>query len=196
MSKLFVNAVEPEGSTTTLTLGAIGDTVNIGGTAGTGFPSGANTPNFYVSHSTVRTVISDATWTPVTFDEEAVDSDDAFTSNAFTVPADKAGTYYLQGGSTVGDEHNGCFHYGEIRIRKTPSGGSAATLTSSSLSQNIVVTTGHQAWGHYLNMTAQCVAVLAVGDAITLEVYSDGASGNPSYYGSLGMTRLMGFKLL
>ena len=59
-----------------------------------------------------------------------------------------------------------------------------------------MVTTGHQAWGHYLNMTAQCVAVLAVGDAITLEVYSDGASGNPSYYGSDGITRFMGFKLL
>lgn len=196
MSKLYVDAVEPEGASTVLTLGTVGDTVNIGGTAGTGFPlSGTNTPNFYVSHSTARTVISDATWTPVTFDEEAVDSDSAFTSNAFTVPAGKAGTYYLQGGSTVGDEHNGCFHYGKIRIRKTPSGGSAATLTESDTSQNIVAGTT-QAWGHYLSMTAQCVAVLAVGDAITLEVYSDGASGNPSYYGSDGITRFMGFKLL
>lgn len=37
MSKLFVNAVEPEGSTTTLTLGASGDTVSI--------PAGVNISN-------------------------------------------------------------------------------------------------------------------------------------------------------
>jgi hypothetical protein len=43
MSKLFVNAVEPEGAPNVLTLGAIGDTVNIAGTAGTGFPSGGFT---------------------------------------------------------------------------------------------------------------------------------------------------------
>ena len=40
MSKVYVNAVEPEGASTVLTLGTSGDTVNIGGTAGTGFPSG------------------------------------------------------------------------------------------------------------------------------------------------------------
>ena len=40
MSKVYVNAVEPEGASTVLTLGTVGDTVNIGGTAGTGFPSG------------------------------------------------------------------------------------------------------------------------------------------------------------
>ena len=40
MSKLYVDAVEPEGASTVLTLGTVGDTVNIGGTAGTGFPAG------------------------------------------------------------------------------------------------------------------------------------------------------------
>ena len=40
MSKLYVDAVEPEGASTVLTLGTVGDTVNIGGTAGTGFPGG------------------------------------------------------------------------------------------------------------------------------------------------------------
>ena len=39
MSKVYVNAVEPEGASPVLTLGAVGDTVNIAGTAGTGFPS-------------------------------------------------------------------------------------------------------------------------------------------------------------
>ena len=37
MSKIYVDAVEPEGASTVLTLGAVGDTVNIAGTAGTGF---------------------------------------------------------------------------------------------------------------------------------------------------------------
>ena len=40
MSKIYVDAVEPEGASTVLTLGTVGDTVNIAGTAGTGFPSG------------------------------------------------------------------------------------------------------------------------------------------------------------
>ena len=43
MSKIYVDAVEPEGASTVLTLGTVGDTVNIGGTAGTGFPPGGLT---------------------------------------------------------------------------------------------------------------------------------------------------------
>lgn len=43
MSKIYVDTVEPEGASTVLTLGAVGDTVNIGGAAGTGFPPGGLT---------------------------------------------------------------------------------------------------------------------------------------------------------
>ena len=41
MSKVYVNAVEPEGATTTLTLGASGDTVALGaGALASGFGGG------------------------------------------------------------------------------------------------------------------------------------------------------------
>ena len=59
MSKLFVNAVEPEGAPNVLTLGASGDTVNIAGTAGTGFPAGG-------FHQVVVKTSSDATYSPDT----------------------------------------------------------------------------------------------------------------------------------
>ena len=51
MSKLYVDAVEPEGASTVLTLGTVGDTVNIGGTAGTGFPTGGGTVGVQVYDS-------------------------------------------------------------------------------------------------------------------------------------------------
>ena len=59
MSKLYVDAVEPEGASTVLTLGTVGDTVNIAGTAGTGFPAGG-------FHQMVVKTSSDATYSPDT----------------------------------------------------------------------------------------------------------------------------------
>ena len=72
MSKINVNTVEPEGATTTLTLGASGDTISIpsgatitnSGTA-TGF-GGDNSPAFEAQRQTDQS-ISDASMTKVEF---------------------------------------------------------------------------------------------------------------------------------
>jgi hypothetical protein len=99
MSKIEVDAIEPQ-SGTSLTLGASGDTITIpsgatitnSGTA-TGF-GGTNTPAFEVKKTSDQSVTT-GTLTQVTFDTEIFDTDNAFSSNTFTVPAGKNGKYYF-----------------------------------------------------------------------------------------------------
>ena len=55
---------------------------------------GTNTPAWFVTKSATQS-ISNNTHTQITFDTEAIDTDSAFTSNAFTVPSGKGGVYFL-----------------------------------------------------------------------------------------------------
>jgi hypothetical protein len=99
MSELKVNKVTPR-SGTTVTIGDSGDTITIpsgatitnSGTA-TGF-GGTNTPAFFAYQSTAQS-ISNATSTIVNFQTEEFDTDNAFSSNRFTVPTGKGGKYFL-----------------------------------------------------------------------------------------------------
>ena len=101
MSKLFVDQVDPK-TATTLTLGTSGDTISIpsgvtianAGTS-TGFGE-SNTPYFkaYTSGSTQQ-ASSSSYLDPVAFATEMFDSDSAFASNVFTVPAGKGGKYFF-----------------------------------------------------------------------------------------------------
>ena len=118
MSKLFVDQVDPK-TATTLTLGTSGDTItipagvnaNLGSTGSTiTVPSGStivnsgtatgfgesNTPYFkaYTSGSTQQ-ASSSSYLDPVAFATEMFDSDSAFASNVFTVPAGKGGKYFF-----------------------------------------------------------------------------------------------------
>ena len=61
---------------------------------------GDNTPAFYIFLSANQT-ISTGTWTKLTLDSELYDTDSAFASNKFTVPAGQAGKYLFSfGGGT------------------------------------------------------------------------------------------------
>ena len=51
-----------------------------------------NTPAFRVTNSVAQSIPND-TWTKVTFDTEDYDTDNAFSSSTFTVPAGKGGRY-------------------------------------------------------------------------------------------------------
>jgi len=69
--------------------------MNAGATAPEwGAAGGTNTPAWFVSKSATQS-ISNNTHTQITFDTEAIDTDNAFASNAFTVPSGKGGVYFL-----------------------------------------------------------------------------------------------------
>ena len=100
MSKLFVDQVDPK-TATTLTLGTSGDTISIpsgvtianAGTS-TGF-GGANTPNFRATLSAQSATLSGGTFTKISPNTEAYDSDSAYTGGTFTVPSGKGGLYFI-----------------------------------------------------------------------------------------------------
>tara|TARA_Y100001938_G_C7986418_1_gene377132 strand:+ start:43 stop:609 length:567 start_codon:yes stop_codon:yes gene_type:complete len=54
-----------------------------------------NEPAFIVSNNTATSSISANTWTQYTMDNEILDTDNAFASNAFTVPSNKGGLYFF-----------------------------------------------------------------------------------------------------
>jgi len=108
MSKLETNQVDPA-TGTTLTLGTSGDTISIpsgvtianSGTA-TGF-GGDNTPMFLVSGGSGNQTISHASGTTITYNQEIIDTDNAFASNIFTVPSGKAGKYFFSASCQIED---------------------------------------------------------------------------------------------
>jgi len=82
-------ALGDSGDTFTVPSGA---TIANLGTA-TGFGA-ANTPAFEYYLSATQT-IANATWTKITIDTEVFDTDSAFASNKFTVPAGEGGKYFF-----------------------------------------------------------------------------------------------------
>src|SRR6056300_1629829 len=113
-------------SSNTITIGASGDNIiipsgatitNNGTSVGLG---GENTPSFFAYKSSNQS-ISEASWVKATFDIEDFDTDSAFASSRFTVPADKAGKYYFQS-SIRGTAGSGTMEYIIIRFYKNGSG--------------------------------------------------------------------------
>jgi len=109
MSKLEVDAIEPQ-SGTTLTIGASGDTITIPTGASLTVPNGGltgqNYPAFRVSLSS-NTQVTDSVTTTVPFDTEIFDTDSAFdttTNYDFTVPSGKAGKYFFTFTATCDDD--------------------------------------------------------------------------------------------
>ena len=103
MGTVFVDNLEPQ-SGTTLTLGASGDTVNLG-SGGTVY----NTPAFSASLSANQTSVSAGTFTKVQINSEDFDTDSAFDSSTnyrFTVPSGKAGKYFFHAGFSARSTSN------------------------------------------------------------------------------------------
>jgi len=90
-------------NTSTINIGVSGDTVNIpsgvtianAGTA-TGF-GGSNTPNFRATLSSSTGNLSASTFTKISPDTEAYDSNSAYTGGTFTVPSGEGGLYFIYG---------------------------------------------------------------------------------------------------
>ena len=93
--------------------GSVGTSQLVDGAVTSAKASGLNTPSFSVYKSSAQS-IPNATITKVTFDTEDFDTDSAFASSKFTVPAGKGGKYLfytkLQSDSTSGETVNVYFY--------------------------------------------------------------------------------------
>jgi len=99
MGTLKTTNIESISGSGTVTLGTSGETFTVptGVTVAGGL---ANIPAFSVKLNSDMSM-SDSTTTKVTYDVEQVDTDSAFASNKFTVPAGGAGTYYFIHAPTI-----------------------------------------------------------------------------------------------
>ena len=177
------NIINESGNT--ITIGASGDTTNIIGTlqndgAAVG---GANTPTF-ISYVNGSQSIGNNTTTNVVL-TESYDSDNAFASNTFTVPSGKAGRYWL-GAKLMFYEPSNDISMAIIYIKKN---GTQALYLRNQFSSNVVIQNG-------INVSG--ILDLAVGDAITLDVYATSGSGGNTVFGSSanGESTFSGFKLI
>lgn len=75
----------------------------LNGSALTNLPAGGtNTPNFRATLSSSTSALSASTWTKISPNTEAYDSNSAYTGGTFTVPANEGGLYYIYGTAMFG----------------------------------------------------------------------------------------------
>ena len=137
-----------------------------------------NTPAFS-AYLTNNQTISTSTVTKITLDAESFDTDNAFASNKFTVPAGKAGKYLFIGTITyiaLVDQNQG-----QVRIHKN---GNNVQATAYFTGQNGLVT-----------YQVSTVETLAVSDYIELFAYQV-SGGNISVSGGVESTNLKVFILI
>ena len=124
---------------------------------------GANTPRISVDKTGSSQSISATSWTKVTLNTERVDSDNAFTSNTFTVPSGKGGDYYMSAFAMVTDL-GGTSDYATLRLANS---GNSATYNSTAVA-------GNSGYG-WVSMAISCIRTLSAGDTVSLYVYSSEA---------------------
>ena len=156
----------------------------------TGTVTGAgesNTPAFHAYLSSHQS-ISTGTDTKVALDAEALDTDNAFASNKFTVPTGQGGKYFIQGAVTLtnssGDVSNMGLAFVTIRKNGTGIGGDARVDFRNNK-------------GSGMTLVISSILTLAADDYI--ELYGSGQiDDNPIFQGGSGAvsrTYLLGYKL-
>ena len=135
----------------------------------------SNTPMWYAYANSDQTGITDATWTKCTnLGGETIDSDGAYDTGTqtFTVPAGKAGKYYIYGSQVVGS-------------------GAVSTMyaVGASIYVDGVKTVEffmdiHNAGGFKMGAHVSAILDLAVGKEVTLYGYGDMSTGTPAFYSS------------
>ena len=130
-----------------------------------------NTPMVYAYAPATTQSLTDATWTKNTWlTTEDIDTDSAFTSSRFTVPANKAGTYYVSVGANLyGNDNN--IRNARVAIYKNGSQYARAHSIVNSTS-----TTAYFQLRH-IQCVHSCIMTLAVGDYIENYMYLDVNSG-------------------
>tara|TARA_R100000234_G_C4966603_1_gene164207 strand:- start:272 stop:1015 length:744 start_codon:yes stop_codon:yes gene_type:complete len=143
-----------------------------------GAAGGVNTPAFFVTKSATQS-ISHNTSTQITFDTEAIDTDNAFASNAFTVPSGKGGIYYLVAQMRIdtGDDYDGGII--KLRVNSTDIGAS---------------------WGrneYYDHYNISMLHSLSAGDVVTTNAFQNvGATKNIGHIDQGKVTFFGGFRII
>ena len=138
---------------------------------------GDNTPAFYVK-SAVTINVANTTHTQLTYDTEVFDTDNAFASNAFTVPSGEGGKYVLYALAARQAWDSDRFL---VYIYKNGS-------TELSIGESAINTSGYHTTDTF------CIADLSAGDVITVRTYHD--SGSTRGYGVGQRCVFKGFKLI
>jgi hypothetical protein len=162
-----------------------------GGTGAATFAAAglSNTPSFFANQASTQS-ISNGSQTKVTLGTEIWDTDSAFASDKFTVPAGGAGKYAFQfGGLLVNMTTNGYFQIGLYKngARLTGGAGASRVFMSTAIAQDVP-------------FASSTVTTLADSDYIELYVYQnnqDGGGGSrtlgdANYLAYLGGWRLIG----
>jgi len=160
------------------------------GTAGTlEFTNSVNTPIVYGYAPSGSQTISDATWTKNSWlTSEEIDSDGAFTSSRFTVPADKGGVYFLAVGNNLYSPNN------------TSQNVYSAIYKNGSLLTNsyYLIMSSNPSYLRHTQTERQIVTTLAAGDYIESYMYGDMSNGSVYMSSDGGGERgnyLMAFRL-
>jgi hypothetical protein len=134
---------------------------------------GVNTPRFLALKSNLTNqTISDATGTQVTFDVEVFDSNNAFASNAFTVPSGEGGTYMVGAGIKVGAGTYSQLDHAIIYLLKN---GTITSNYGTQFQSNPIYDT---------NIQFTDIQVLSAGDILTINGYANVNSGSGYLSGS------------
>ena len=155
MSKIQVDTIDTRSGTATMTIGSTNtSTIALkSGATLTNFP--ANTPAFQANAGSTDQSIAHNTWTKLTLGTENFDSDSAFASSKFTVPAGEGGKYMFGYGTCINNLDDG--EKLQIRLYKN---GSAVNSSQN----RIIAPTNNMLY--YLQATS--VLVLSAADYIEL----------------------------
>jgi len=218
MSEINVNTID-KATGSTLTVGAAGTTVNIAGTAGSGFPGSApnvsnatgtlpianggtgaatfaaaglsNTPAWDARASINQTGLSNGGWTKVQFDTEIFDTDSAYdtTNDKFVVPAGKAGKYFITSFAKINNGTGGYTLMGT---------GMRITVNGANRKQSILFAKNTAPTVYAEGKGVSCVLDLSVSDYVEVYAYYQDTTGvTGSITGSTDYdTFFTGFKLI
>jgi len=127
----------------------------------------ANTP-YVVARPNGNQTISSSTWTTVSLGTEILDSDNAFSSNTFTVPSGKAGKYLIS--------------YSVRDLATTKAIDMQTTIAIDGTRDNVPL----QDWNFdpdyeakIFTMSNTIIKDLSVGEAVTLQHYATSNGGSP-----------------
>tara|TARA_R100000005_G_C4974151_1_gene186087 strand:- start:466 stop:1014 length:549 start_codon:yes stop_codon:yes gene_type:complete len=180
MGTVFVDNLEPQ-SGTSLTLGASGDTVNLG-SGGTV----TNTPAFYGELPSDQVVSRDTSTKLTGMTQNEIDTDSAFDGTTFTVPSNKAGKYYIY--AHVLGNFSDCGNDGEkIIINIFKNGSSVKESNYNSAANNQLIS-----FGAFVSMTLD----LSASDTIEAYITLADASANTGMKANDNHTYLGGYRLI
>ena len=120
-------------SSNTITIGASGDTTNVIGTLNKDGIAVANTPAFEAYQSAVQTGVGDASWTKLTMNTEAFDTDSMYdNSSNYRFTPTTAGKYFVYVNAGMFSETSNKMNVANVAIYKNGSIYKISNITFNS----------------------------------------------------------------